>query len=241
MKVISIFILFLFSLSVFAQNVNLIKQANLFDQNRGYVEASGDEIDTEKDVKLPSQMPVLDGIFIAGDFKKAIFTYYDKEKRRKVSVYHSIGDKFGGAVLKEITKDYVVLVFEGKKYKLYPDTKYKMRNVKKYTSSQPAVVKQPIARKPVKKTSVARVKSKHREIGKPRIPPKIRRNFYRNASGKSRVSAVRRPSPSRKTNAHRPRVNRQTNSKGTSNPFIGGGRTHTPPSSKNRRRNNTPF
>ena len=240
MKVISLFILLLFSLSVFAQNVNLIKQANLFDQNRGYVEASGDEIDTEKDVKLPSQMPVLDGIFIAGDFKKAIFTYYDKEKRRKVSVYHSIGDTFGGAVLKEITKDYVLLVFEGKKYKLYPDTKYKMRNVMKYTSSQPAVLKQSAA-KPVKKTSVARLKSKHREIGKPRIPPKIRKNFYRNVSGKSRVSAIRKLSPSRKANSHRPRVNRQTNSRGVSNPFIGGRKKHTPPSSPNKRRNNTPF
>ncbi len=125
----------------FCQNVDLIKRANLFDQNRGYVEeeeATGEEIDTEKEIKLPSGMPVLDGIVVIGNYKKAIFTYHSKEKKKKVSEYHGVGDKFGEAVLKEITPEYVVLLFDGKKYKLYPDTKLK---AKKSSTNYSGVVK----------------------------------------------------------------------------------------------------
>ena len=216
----------------FSQNVDLIKKANLFDENRGYMEETGEEIDTEKEIKLPANMPVLDGIAIIGNYKKAIFTYYDKEKRKKVSVYHSVGDKFANASLKEITPEYVILFFDGKQYKLYPDTKLKAKKSGGH-SSAPVIggyTPPPPSNKPVKRTSniVSRgTKSKKTGVVS-------RRTTHSN------VRAARSARP--KTSNVKRNVKRQPiNSKGVSNPFAGGRAKTTPTTKGQSGRKITPF
>ncbi len=244
MKMLIILITLQFAVYGFSQNVDLIKKANLFDENRGYTEETGEEIDTEKEVKLPSNMPVLDGIAVIGNYKKAIFTYYDKNLKRKISACHSPGEKFAGASLKEVTPEYVILVFDGKQYKLYPDTKFKAkkagnRTTKKIKSEYASPTVTP---KPVKRTSqiISRTPAKSRQHIRPK---KIRpggkfagRNFVRSKRvDAARSARIKKPNTQR--NIKRQRVNKN----GKSNPFIGGRRNSSPRPERQNRSKTTPF
>ena len=244
MRFLVAFIMLQFVINGFGQNVDLIKKANLFDENRGYTEETGEEIDTEKEIKLPANMPVLDGIVVIGNYKRAIFTYYDKDKKRKVSAYHSPGEKFADASLKEVTPDYVILVYGGKQYKLYPDTKLKAKKTGNNSTRRvmneyprPSVSKKPakreaqiVSRKPV---------SSRKHIRPPRLRPGGKfagRNIVRSKKvDAARSARVKRPNVKR--NIKRQRVSKNT----ASNPF-GGGRRQSPPAPKGQnRRTTTPF
>ncbi len=249
MKYIFMLISVLFTMQCFSQNVDLIKKANLFEQDRGYVEKSGEEVDTEKVVDLPKNMPVLDGIIVIKDYKRAIFTYYDKDKRKRVSVYHSSGEKFCDAVLKKITPDYVLLYYGGKEYKLYPDTKLKAKNSHiKNTSYNVNTRVTPPPRRPVnKKTTKSRKFSRGRVRKPSRSFARKNSRVYTRRPNASRVKAVRRPSRTRTTtpgrsNVNHRSVNRPGNVSARPNPFTGGGRRNTPSPKKNTgNTRNTPF
>ena len=229
--------------------MDLIKKANLFEQDRGYVEKSGEEVDTEKVVDLPKNMPVLDGIIVIKDYKKAIFTYYDKDKRKRVSAYHSLGEKFCDAVLKKITPDYVLLYYGGKEYKLYPDTKLKAKNSHKKRTSYNVNTRVTPQRRPVnKKTTNSRKSPAKGRVKKPsRAFARKNSKVYNRRPSASRVKAVRRPSRTRKTipgrsNVNHKNVTRPGNVSGRPNPFTGGGRRSNPSPKKNTgNKRNTPF
>ncbi len=227
----------------FSQNVDLIKKANLFDENRGYMEETGEEIDTEKEVKLPVDMPVLDGIAIIGNYKKAIFTYYDKEKRKKVSIYHSVGDKFANASLKEITPEYVILFFDGKQYKLYPDTKLKAKRSGS-RSAAPVMggyTPPPSANKPV--TRASKVISRASTSAKKHVRPKTIRpggKVVGRQVTRSKVNQARSVRP-KQSNIKRNVKRQPINSKGVSNPFAGGRAKTTPTKKGQSGRKITPF
>ncbi len=223
-----------FVFNTFAQNIDFIKKANLFDENRGYIEESGEEVDTEKEVKLPVNMPVLDGIIIIKDYKKAIFTYYDKEKKKKVSAYHSVGDKFANAILKELTSEYVVLLFDGKKYKLYPDTKLKAKKTSgRYTAPTRAGYTPP---PPPKKASVKTSPSSPApdRRSKKNIIDRVKTRVKRNSGS---IRTVRRTKPVIKK---KPSSRTFTGKGGSSNPFAGGQVTTSSSKTKNNR-TKTPF
>ncbi len=227
----------------FGQNVNYIKKMNLFDPNRGYVEEKGEEVDTEKEIKLPSNMPVLDGIFIDGNYKRAIFTYYDKKKKKKISMYHSPGEKFADAVLNEITPEYVFLYFGGKKYKLYPDTKLKAKKSSGYSPAVARNVSSPTPR-PSKKVVSRRTSSKKKKAARKPNIRKVKRNFYNNRTRRrptnNKVRAVRRNT---KRNTPKKRTPRKSvNTSGRSNPFVGGAKPRKPsPKPNTNRSGKTPF
>ena len=247
MKYIFTLISVLFAMQCFSQNVDLIKKANLFEQDRGYVEKSGEEVDTEKVVDLPKNMPVLDGIIVIKDYKKAIFTYYDKDKRKRVSAYHSSGEKFCDAVLKKITPDYVVLYYGGKEYKLYPDTKLKAKNSHVNSRSYNVNTSVTPPKRPVNKKTVSGSAARGRVRKPSRSFARKNSKVYNRRPNASRVKAVRRPNRIRKTgtkrsNVNHRTVNRQGNVSSKPNPFTGGGRRNTPSPKKNTgNRRNTPF
>ncbi|GEM_PF-2133865 len=231
--------------TVYAQNIKLIKTANLFDENRGVVEESGDEVDAEKEVKLPANMPVLDGIMVAGKYKRAIFTYYDKEKRKKISRPHKEGDKFGGAFLKKITPEYVLLVFDSTGYKLTPDVKLKkgssrtMRsytkssNVKRYSSDSKKVVD---IRENSKRSSVSG------RIRRPVNVERARKEFLNRVKRKYRIPQRKRSVRKHVPVRNRPHVRRNKNFSNRSNPFTGGRAPVRPaPHKRNNRSVRTPF
>ncbi len=231
MRIIACFVVIVATFWGFSQNIDLIKKANLFDENRGYVEENAEEVDTEKEIKLPSKMPVLDGIVIIKGYKRAIFTYYDNKKKRKVSAYHSPGDKFAGASLKEITPEYVLLVYDGKKYKLYPDTKLKAKKTGSHSSRPVMGGYTP----PPPKPSTNSAKTVSRSSSK----AKSGRSFKRPVTSRSKSSRSVRST--RSINKSRNVKKRPVSSKGGSNPFAGG-RVKTPPTKKNKnKRINTPF
>ncbi|BBB32972.1 hypothetical protein TTHT_1464 [Thermotomaculum hydrothermale] len=243
MKGFILALLIIFSFQAYSQNVDLIKKGNLFDPDRGYTEEAGEEVDTEKEVKLPSNIPVLDGIVVINDYKKAIFTYYDKEKKRKISKYHSVGEKFADASLKEITPDYVILVFDGKQYKLYPDTKLKAKKSRGYSGGSPRTTYTPppkttsqvVSRSPVKSTK--KVKPK-----KPFMKPRPTFNRRRPVTSKVKPTRVLRPTSRNKNTNHRRKTNVGSSGSQRSNPFVGGGRLSKPTPNKTQgKRTNTPF
>ena len=211
----------------FCQNVDLIKKANLFDQNRGYIEeeeAAGDEIDTEKEVKLPAGIPVLDGIAVIGNYKKAIFTYHSKKEKRKVSEYHGVGDEFGKAVLKEITPEYVVLLFGGKKYKLYPDTKLKTKKTTGTYSTVTAETK--TSKRQGGSKVVSRTGSKKTTVSPRANVPAPKPMKFNRMIDSSKIQKQKTVTKSKARNTR-------------SNPFSGGSRPKQAPSKKSGSKSNT--
>lgn len=168
-----VFTMILFQLT-FAQDVDVIIKKNIFDPKRG-TEEKVENTDTEiVKEELPKDMPILDGIMTVGKYKKAIFRYKDDKTRKLVSINVSEGEKVGDATVKEISKDFVIVYFNGKSYKVNVDSKYDLGNSPKhsgtnYTSAPSSVAvtetktkSQPTGRtvKPVKPSSKEKAKGK---------------------------------------------------------------------------------
>lgn len=145
MKRLMLFVVLLnFASFVFAQKTDVIVKKNIFDPKRGEVEKTEEESGEITKEELPKDMPILDGIMTVGKYKKAIFRYREKRTRKFVSTNVSEGDEVEDAKIKKIEKDYVIVFFGGKSYKLNVDSKYDSENSpKKFRGSVPkAVTKQ---------------------------------------------------------------------------------------------------
>ncbi len=132
-KILLISITLLFFTAAFTQNVDIIIKKNIFDPKRGVEKQQHDNKDYEEVEKenLPKELPWLDGIITVGKYKKAIFRYKDEKSRKFVPGTFKEGDVVGGAKIKKITAKEVLVIFEGKAYKLNVDSKYNMDNYHK--------------------------------------------------------------------------------------------------------------
>ncbi len=118
--------LILGTVGVLAQSADQIVQGNLFDPDRGAIEET--EATGPVEDELPRDIPVLDGIVTIGDYQRAIFRYQDPETRKMESNAISLGDSFGGAKLLEMSTDWVMISFQGSRYRLTVDSKNEMEN-----------------------------------------------------------------------------------------------------------------
>ncbi len=115
------FVCFLFHLQIHAQTVDVIIDSNLFDPNRG-VNMSEQAVQAQEET-LPRDLPLLDGIVVIGDYKRAIFRYKNEETRKLENKIVRIGEDVGDARLTEIRQKEVSIVFQGTQYKLTVDSK----------------------------------------------------------------------------------------------------------------------
>ncbi|NOZ13626.1 MAG: hypothetical protein GXO69_08285 [Acidobacteria bacterium] len=122
-------VIFLFPFSVFAQQADTIIQKNLFDPQRGQVEAADTSGPVEEE--LPKDIPILDGIITIGSYQRVIFRYRDEKSHKIVSGVFKKGDKFLSAKILQILPNEVTIAFMGKKYKMTVDSKDKMKNIPK--------------------------------------------------------------------------------------------------------------
>lgn len=114
------------TIAVMGQSADQIVQGNLFDPDRGAVEDVEETGPVEEE--LPRDIPVLDGIVTIGNYQRAIFRYQDTETRKLESNVVSLGDSFGGARLLEMSAEWVMISFQGSRYRLTVDSKHEMEN-----------------------------------------------------------------------------------------------------------------
>jgi len=164
---------FLFWLVSIAQSADQIIQSNLFDPARGQADTTADDASAPVEDVLPSDIPVLDGIFVIGDYRRAIFRYKDETTKRMESATFQKGDAFGGARLVELTERKAQIVFLGKRYDLTVDSKHEMKNVPRMNNPVTAEVAPKAAiPAPVNRTPARPVNRKITSPTKNTSPPK---------------------------------------------------------------------
>ena len=143
MKRLGICIIFVISwFGLMAQSADQIIQSNLFDPARGQLDTAQDDENAPVEEVLPSDIPVLDGIVVIGDYRRAIFRYKDETTKRMESSVFKKGDEFGGARLLDLTEREAQIVFMGNRYNLTVDSKHEMKNVPRTSGAVPAQMAQ---------------------------------------------------------------------------------------------------
>lgn len=186
-----VFIIFVFNvLNIYCQNTNIIVKKNIFDPKRGSVEKQETENDEVVKEELPRNIPMLDGIIFLDKYKKAIFRYKDEKTRKLVSTNVFEGAKVGDAVVKKIEKEYVIVFFDGKSYKMNVDSKYDMEGkYKRNTGSSSGYIRSNVRRTNKNKS---RTINKKAYVKKP-VTKNKNSNNRRKSSGNTKMKEINTP------------------------------------------------